>query len=75
MAAIGAIQSALGLDYAGVDFALAADGRLVVFEANATMTIVTPPDDPIWDYRRPAIQRAIGAVQALISGQAARSWQ
>jgi len=66
MAALVAIQAELGLDYAGIDFALAPDGRLLLFEANATMTIVLPAADPIWDYRRPAIARALRAAQQLI---------
>ena len=70
MAALAAIAGALALDYAGVDFALASDGRLLLFEANAAMTIAPPPPDPIWDYRRPAIRRAIESVQALIRARA-----
>ncbi len=66
MAALGAIQSRLGLDYGGVDFALDADGRLLLFEANAVMTIVLPDASPQWDYRRPAIQRAMEAAQAML---------
>ena len=71
MTALRAIPAILRLDYAGVDCGLTADGRLVVFEANATMTIVSPTEDPIWDYRRAAIRRAIEAAQALIGVRAA----
>jgi tetratricopeptide (TPR) repeat protein len=63
MAALRALQRALALDYAGVDFALAADGSVLLFEANATMTLNAPPPEPLWDYRRPAAtaaQRAVG---------------
>ena len=42
MAALAGIGAALGLDYAGVDFALAPDGSVLLFEANATMVIVPP---------------------------------
>ena len=70
MAALAAIAGALALDYAGVDFALAPDGRLLLFEANAAMIIAAPPPDPVWDYRRPAICRAIESVQALILARA-----
>jgi glutathione synthase/RimK-type ligase-like ATP-grasp enzyme len=61
MAALNAINQTLGLDYAGIDFALDPSGRLLLFEANATMAIVTPNADPIWDYRRPAIERVLNA--------------
>ncbi len=71
MAALGGIAATLGLDYAGVDFALAADGRLLLFEANAAMTIVPPAEGAMWDYRRPAIQRALTASRSLIAGKPA----
>ena len=66
MAALGEIQAALGLDYGGVDFALAADGSLLLFEANATMAILPPDGDPMWDYRRPAITAALTAARTLL---------
>ena len=38
------LRDTLGLDqYSGADFAVAPDGRLLLFEANATMAIVPPP--------------------------------
>ena len=56
------IANALGLDYAGIDFALSDDGRVVVFETNATMVIVQPDEDARWDYRKAPVQRVIDAV-------------
>jgi len=67
MTALAAIDATLGLDYAGVDFALSADGRLLLFEANATMTIVPPPEGALWDYKRPAAQQALAASRALFA--------
>ena len=61
MTALAAINQTLGLDYAGIDFALNPAGQLLLFEANATMAIVPPNADPLWNYRRPAIQRAMEA--------------
>ena len=67
MAALHAICTRLSLDYGGIDFALNADGDLLLFEANATMVIAAPPDnDPRWAYRRGAITAAIEAVVAMI---------
>jgi hypothetical protein len=66
MIALNAIARTLGLDFGGVDFGRTADGRVVAFETNATMAIVPPGDDPRWDYRRAAIDRAIHAVRAAI---------
>ena len=71
MAALRAICKRLALDYGGIDFALNADGDLLVFEANATMVIAAPPDhDPRWAYRRGAIAAAIEAVVAMIKERA-----
>ena len=66
MAALGYIAEALGLDYAGVDFALGADGALLLFEANATMVIIPPEPEPVWDYRRQPAARALAAAQKLL---------
>ena len=61
-----AIQAVLGLDYAGIDFAIAPDGSLLLFEANATMAIIPLPPDPIWDYRRRAVTGALAAARCLL---------
>ena len=66
MRAIEGIRDALGLDYAGIDFGLSADGEVLLFEANATMVIARPSDDPRWAYRRAAIDRVLDAVVAMI---------
>lgn len=60
------VQEALGLHYGGADFAIAPDGRLLLFEANATMAIVPPPPDPIWDYRRRAVTHALDAARSML---------
>ena len=71
MAALRAICDTLSLDYGGVDFGVNADGDLLLFEANATMVIASPPgDDPRWAYRRGAIATAIEAVVAMIKDKA-----
>ena len=66
MRALAGIRDALGLDYGGIDFGLSADGDLLLFEANATMVIARPGDDPRWTYRRGAIDRVLDAVVAMI---------
>jgi glutathione synthase/RimK-type ligase-like ATP-grasp enzyme len=71
MSALGEIRAALGLDYAGIDFGLSADGDLLLFEANATMVIAAPEPDPRWAYRRAAITAIIDAVVAMIRERAA----
>lgn len=66
MTALKQIEAALELDYAGIDFALARDGALLVFEANATMAIIPPGPEPMWDYRRRAVTNALAAAQRLL---------
>lgn len=73
MAALAAIQAAMGLDYAGIDFGLAADRSLLLFEANATMVVNPPDPDPIWDYRRPAITVALDAARHMLTRRSAAS--
>ena len=64
--ALERISETLDLEYAGIDFSLDADGRLVLFEANATMIVQPPPPDERWDYRRRPVERIIGAVQSML---------
>jgi hypothetical protein len=71
MDCLATVRAMLGLDYAGIDFGLGRDGRLVVFEANATMVIARPPDAAMWAYRRAAAEQCLSAAQALIRRQAA----
>lgn len=64
--ALRAIAARLGLDYAGIDFALDARGRIVVFEANATMTVPPPAAGAIWDYRRAPVKRILDATRRML---------
>lgn len=70
MNALAGISAAQGLDYGGVDFALAPDGSLLLFEANATMVILTPDPDPVWDYRRGAIDAVLAAARRMLARRA-----
>jgi glutathione synthase/RimK-type ligase-like ATP-grasp enzyme/lipoprotein NlpI len=70
MAALAEIQNVLGLDYAGIDFGLNAHGDVLLFEANATMTVLPPGRDRCWDYRRAAVQRVEEAVRRMIIDKA-----
>jgi len=66
MAALARLQSALNLDYAGVDFGLSRQGDLLLFEANATMVVLQPDEDERWDYRRPAVEHIHAAVHRML---------
>ena len=63
--AIAAIGARLDLDYAGVDFSLMPDGRVLVFEANATMLTHTEALPPL-DRKNPYVERITSAFQALV---------
>lgn len=67
--AVGALErvaAMLDLDYAGADFAIDAEGKIVLFEANATMIVPVPDSDPRWEYRRAPVARIEDAVRALL---------
>ena len=71
-AALGRVRDALGLDYAGIDFALLPDGGILCFEANATMVAQPPDPDPRWDYRRAAVAEIHAAVRRMLLRRAGR---
>ena len=70
-AAIANIGERLGLDYCGLDFSILPDGRVLVFEANATM-LAHPEDEagPL-AYKNPAVRAIVDAFQARLQALAA----
>ncbi|HEX4068117.1 MAG TPA: pyridoxal-dependent decarboxylase [Acidobacteriaceae bacterium] len=67
--AIGALkrlQTAMGLDYGGIDFGLSPRGEILLFEANATMVVQHPDQSEQWDYRRAAVDRIHAAVRRML---------
>jgi tetratricopeptide (TPR) repeat protein len=66
MRALRQICTALELEYAGIDFAVAADGSILLFEANATMVVFPPSADTMWDYRRRAIDAVLEAASGML---------
>jgi glutathione synthase/RimK-type ligase-like ATP-grasp enzyme len=71
MMALEAIAAELNLDYCGIDFGLSHDGDILLFEANATMVVITPESDKRWDYRRPAVNKILNAISNMILDRAA----
>ena len=58
----------LDLDYCGVDFSLLPDGRVLVFEANATMLVhLENPDDPVLGFKNPYVQRIFDAFESMLA--------
>ena len=64
--ALRAMARATGLDYGGVDCGLDRDGRIVVFEANASM-LVHDEKDATFAYKNPYIARIKDAFEAMVS--------
>jgi hypothetical protein len=68
-AIITAIGARLGLDYFGVDFGFHPDGRLVLFEANATMNYFPIVPDPRFQFRQRLLAPAEEAFMAMLDLQ------
>lgn len=73
IASLRAIAEMLALDYAGIDFSLDSQERLVVFEANATMSVVPADPGDRWSYRKTVIERVIAAFVGMVEQRAACS--
>ena len=69
--AIEAIGERLDLDYAGLDFGLLPDGRVLVFEANATMLVHSEAEDGELAYKNAAVARIVEAFQAMLEARVA----
>jgi tetratricopeptide (TPR) repeat protein len=67
-AAIGAVGRRLDLDYAGLDFSILPDGRVLVFEANATMLVHREAEGPL-ARKNPYVERITSAFQALVEAR------
>jgi hypothetical protein len=72
MAALRRICATLDLEYAGIDFAVGPEGSVLLFEANATMVVFPPSPDPMWDYRRRAIDEVLAASGRMLSRRLVR---
>ncbi|MGH7066448.1 MAG: tetratricopeptide repeat protein [Acetobacteraceae bacterium] len=66
MVALREIGRRLALDFAGIDFSILPDGRLLVFEANATMLVHPEPEPGPLAYRNDAIRRILDAFQVMV---------
>ena len=69
MAAIAAIGRRLDLDYAGIDFTILPDGRLFVFEANATMLVHFERSGGALEHRNAHVQRIVDAFDRLLASR------
>jgi tetratricopeptide (TPR) repeat protein/glutathione synthase/RimK-type ligase-like ATP-grasp enzyme len=74
MAALDAIRRQIGLDYFGIDCSLDSEGRVVIFEVNASMLIHL--HNVGFEYKTPHVQRIKQAFELLLERRANeyRSW-
>lgn len=70
MTALAAIGRRLDLDYAGIDFTLLPDGRIFLFEANATMRVHYERADGPLAHKNRHVQAIIDAFARLLSRHA-----
>ena len=64
--AIGEAAHRLGLDYAGMDCTVLPDGRVLVFEANATMLVHLRESRKIFAYKHTHVPRIIDAMSEMV---------
>jgi len=63
----------VGLDYFGIDCALMSDGRLVVFEANATMNVLPLSSQPEFAYLKAPVVEIVKSFNTLIQSRIPQS--
>jgi biotin carboxylase len=66
MAAVAAIGKRLDLDFCGIDFSLDADGKMLVFEANATMAVHLKDAPETFPYKHVHVPKIFAAFAAMI---------
>lgn len=69
MRAIRAIGQRIDLDFAGIDFSILPDRRVLVFEANATMLVHPEDEAGSLAYRNPAVRRILDAFDAMVEAR------
>ncbi len=70
MAAVEAIGRRMDMEYAGIDYSVLPDGRVLVFEANATMSVY-PSGDPMYAYKQKHINAVYEAFEVMLQRLAA----
>jgi tetratricopeptide (TPR) repeat protein len=71
--ALQAIRAAVGLEFFGIDCGLDRDGRLVVFEVNASMLVHANDPEPEFAYKRAPVARIKRAFDAMLAAAAGRA--
>lgn len=69
MRAIGEIGRRLDLDFCGIDFSLLPDGRVLVFEANATMLVHLQDSPEAFPYKHEHVPKILGAFETMLASR------
>ncbi len=67
--ALDEISTAIPLEYFGIDCAIARDGRLLLFEADAAMLVHGTDPSDLYPYKRAGFERIQSALMALLSSR------
>jgi tetratricopeptide (TPR) repeat protein len=67
MDAIAAIGRRIDLDYSGIDFALLPDGRILLFEANATMLVHRERSNGPLAHKNARVQAIVDAFERMLA--------
>jgi tetratricopeptide (TPR) repeat protein/glutathione synthase/RimK-type ligase-like ATP-grasp enzyme len=68
--AVQAIGETMDLDYAGVDYSVLPDGRVLLFEANATMLVHPEAEEGPLAHKNPFIARILDAFADMLTSAA-----
>jgi len=63
------IGQRLNLDFCGIDFSMLEDGRILLFEANATMLVHLEQFHPALAFKNPYVQRILDAFECMLQSR------
>ncbi|HEY8084281.1 MAG TPA: hypothetical protein VIE69_01610, partial [Methylophilaceae bacterium] len=63
----------MGLDYFGIDFSVMPDGRILIFEANATMLVHTESFHQQLKFKNSYVQKIIDAFDTLLARRTSKN--
>ena len=67
-AAIAAIAQRMDMEFAGIDYSVLPDGRVLVFEANATMSVILP-DAGEFPYKQAPVKAIFAAFEDMLEAR------
>lgn len=73
MEAVEAVGQRMDLDYCGMDFSVLPDGRVLLFEANATMLVHPEEDGSVLAAKNHYVERILHAIDDMLDRRLARS--